>query len=396
MTNPRKEIRFGVIGGGLMGREFAAAAGRWCQLDAGSTLLDHQPVIHGIADLSTPARGWFERNVPIRISTEDYHDLLSSDAIDAVYIAVPHDLHEQVYIDAVRSGKAVLGEKPFGIDQAANLRIIGAINDHPGAFVRCSSEIPFYPAAQRIVAMVRDNLFGRILDVETGFWHSSDLDTDKPISWKRQVAQCGEYGVLGDLGLHALHLPLRFGWLPQSVRCVLSKAVDSRPRARGSDERVPCETWDNATMLCRVQRGEQDFPMTLSVKRIAPGHVNTWFLRIHGMRQSACFSTASPKTLRTMPYPSNGSPQAWRVEDVPYDPPYATTVGGIFEFGMCDAILQMWAAFCDEMLHGQSGMRQIGAKPFTCVTPIETLQQHAILDAALRSHKSDTTVMLDW
>ena len=56
--------------------------------------------------------------------------------------------------------------------------------------------------------------------------------------------------------------------------------------------------------------------------------------------------------------------------------------GAIFEFGFTDSILQMWAAFCDELVHGRSGMQQ----PFYCVTPEEAHQSHLIFTEALRSH----------
>jgi predicted dehydrogenase len=382
----RKRIRFGVIGAGLMGREFAAAAGRWCQLDAGPTPPDFEPTITAVCDLNPDARTWFERNCPIERSTSDYRELLDG-SVDALYVAVPHDLHEQLYLDVIEAGVPFLGEKPFGIDVAANHAITQALDERK-TFARCSSEIPFFPGVQRIVRLVESDAFGRILDVEAGFWHSSDLDPDKPINWKRRIATCGEYGVLGDLGMHPLHLPLRFGWMPADVRAVLTKAVETRPEAKGSDERVPCETWDNATMLCRVEHEASEFPMSVSVRRIAPGHQNTWFLRIHGTRQSAEFSTQNPKVLKTMPYPKNGGPQAWHHADVPLDPPYPSITGGIFEFGFSDAIQQMFAAFCDELTNGTDGMSQ----PFTCVTPTEAKRHHAILDAALRSHEAKRTV----
>ncbi len=43
MSRSRKTIRFGVIGLGLMGREFASAAARWCHL----LNLDFVPQITG-------------------------------------------------------------------------------------------------------------------------------------------------------------------------------------------------------------------------------------------------------------------------------------------------------------------------------------------------------------
>ncbi len=41
---------------------------------------------------------------------------------------------------------------------------------------------PTFPAAQRIVAAARAKRFGTILEVESGFHHSSDLDPNKPIN----------------------------------------------------------------------------------------------------------------------------------------------------------------------------------------------------------------------
>src|SRR5690606_18878053 len=126
----------------------------------------------------------------------------------------------------IRAGKHLLGEKPFGIDRRANANIMAAVRENPHVIVRCSSEFPFFPGAQLIAQWVREGRFGRIIEVEAGFWHSSDLDPNKPINWKRRLATNGEYGCMGDLGLHVLHLPLRFGWRPRNVRALLSKIVD--------------------------------------------------------------------------------------------------------------------------------------------------------------------------
>ena len=65
-------------------------------------------------------------------------------------------------------------------------------------------------------------------------------------------------------------------------------------------------------------------------------------------------------------------------------------LGDIFEFGFTDAILQMWAAYCDELAHGRAGMRQ----PFTCATPEEAWQCHDLFTAALESQRTAQTVTL--
>jgi hypothetical protein len=195
----------------------------------------------------------------------------------------------------------------------------------------------------------------------------------------------GEYGCLGDLGMHVVHLPFRAGWRPKNVRALLSNLVAQRPGPDG--ELLPCETWDNAALACEVETGDQSFPLFLSTKRIAPGEMNTWFIRVLGMEFSAAYSTKAPKTLSTLSYKAGG-PQAWQVEDIGYTSAYPAITGGIFEFGFSDAILQMWAAYCDELVNGQEGM----AQPFYCATPVEASWSHDLFTAALASQASGETV----
>lgn len=374
----RQHIRFGVIGLGLMGREFASAAARWMHL----LDLDVQPVITGICDTNESSFGWFTDNFDsITVQTTDYHDLLDSSEIDAIYCAVPHNLHAQIYTDIIQAGKHLMGEKPFGIDLDANRQIMDVIAAHPNVFVACSSELPFYPGGQRVFQAIRAGGFGKIIDVEAGFLHSSDLDPHKKINWKRQVQFNGEYGCMGDLGMHVLHLPLRAGWQIINVRALLSNLMPQRQNSAG--ELVPADTWDNAILACEATDGAQTFPMTLKTYRIAPGETNTWYIRIHGTERSIEYSTRYPKSLMTMHYQS-GSPQTWCEESLGYASAYPTISGGIFEFGFPDSILQMWAAFCDELAHGRGGMKQ----PFYCATPAETHLQHQVFTAALESHKS--------
>ena len=375
-----KTLRFGIIGCGLMGREFGSAAARWMHLNGMSV----KPAIVGVCDTNPKLMEWFTDHFQsVQQTTTDYKELLANPEIDAIYCAVPHNLHGELYVDIINAGKHLLGEKPFGIDQAANQQINAAIAANPGLLVRCSSEFPFFPAVQKIFKLAQENRFGRILEVEAGFWHSSDLDPSKPINWKRMVAINGEYGVMGDLGFHVTHLPTRLGWIPQDVRAILSNVVTTRPDGKGNI--VPCETWDNATLFTSVAHDGYQFPMTLSMKRIAPSETNTWFIRIMGTQLSAEFSTKRPKTLRTLPY-TPGQPQAWQEVDLGYEAAYPAITGGIFEFGFPDAIQQMWAAFCDELA---------GNIPkFQCGTPEEAASSHKLFTAALESQQNASVVRL--
>lgn len=380
-----RTVRFGLIGCGMMGREFASAAARWMHLPE----MTIRPEIVAVCSrILAPAKiDWFKDNVPtLRQVTSDYRELLGNPDIEAAYIAVPHHLHEEFYLEALETGKHLMGEKPFGIDQSANDAIVAGIERHPDCFVRCASQFIFFPAIQRIGAMLEAGAFGTIIEANAGFLHCSDLDPDKPINWKRLLEFNGAYGCLGDLGPHACTVPFRAGWVPLNVRAVLSNIVPERPDGEG--RRVACETWDNATLLCGMkapQSGEV-FPFTLKTQRISPGQKNNWYIEILGTRASARFSLNEANALDVLEYEPGGE-QAWRRVDMGHEVAYRSITSEIFQFGVSDAILQMWAAFLYELEQGDV------PSPFArCVTPDESILWHRLFTAALQSHATGTTV----
>ena len=377
-----REVNVAIVGGGLMGREIAAAIQRW------PALIEHpvRPRLAAVCDINPAALEWFRDIDTVTTLVTDYRELLTDDSIDVIYVAVRHDLHEQMYIDVINAGKSLLAEKPFGIDGAAADAILAAIDAHPESFVRCSSEMPFFPGAQWAVDYVKSGALGTIIEARCSFLHSSDLDTTKAIDWKRQVAYCGEAGVMNDLGMHTWHVPLRLGWAPQSVYAELQDIVPERPGPDGSP--VPCETWDNAVLHCRSTHGDRVFPLTTETKRIAPGEKNTWVFEAIGMNGGVRFSTKSPKTVEVfarIDAPGIGKEQAWQQLDAGSQSVWPTVTGGIFETGFSDAILQMWAAFLAER-EGLLGDR------FGCVTPQEAAFSHRIFAAALRSQESGSAI----
>jgi predicted dehydrogenase len=380
----RKRIRIGIIGLGLMGREFASSIARWCHLLDDSAV----PVLAGICDKNPDTWNWYINNFPgLTIKTDDYKALIASEQIDAIYCAVPHNLHEQFYMDIINAKKHLLGEKPFGIDKNANENILKAIKANPEVIVCCSSEFPYFPACQQLIKWLRDRKYGRIIEVRTGFHHSSDMDLSKPINWKRMIGINGEYGCMGDLGMHTLHIPFRMGWKPISVSADLQNIVKTRPDGKGSV--VPCETWDNAVLTCKSidpATGE-DFSMVVETKRMAPGATNNWFIEVYGTDGSARFSTQNPKAFDFLI--TRGKEQGWTRIDTGSQSAIPTITGGIFEFGFSDAFQQMIGAFIQE-LSGDEGNH-----PFRNVTPEETRWSHELFTAALESSREGRRINID-
>ena len=381
----RKKIHIGIIGLGLMGREFVSAISRWHHLLTNDPI----PVLSGICDINKNSWKWYADNYPdLKVVTDDYQQLLDNNDIEVIYCAVPHHLHEQIYIDIIKAKKHLFGEKPFGIDAAANKNILDAINDNPELVVRCSSEFPYFPACQKLINWLKQGKYGRLIELRAGFHHSSDMDLTKPINWKRMIEFNGEYGCMGDLGLHVLHIPFHMGWRPYNVFADLQKIAENRPDGKGG--MVPCLTWDNATLTCRSNDpfNGKDFSMIIETKRMAPGATNNWFIEVYGTDASARFSTHNPKAFDFLE--TKGKEQGWTRLDIGSQSAISSITGGIFEFGFSDAFQQMIGAFMNEFSEHPE------KHPFKNITPEETIWSHQLFTAALKSHNAGKKIMIDY
>lgn len=370
-------VRVGIIGGGLMGKEVASAFGRWFALSDFPVKVE----LKAVCDLDENALNWYRQISTVTLLTTDYRELLAARDIDVVYVALPHHLHKTYYLEVLEAGKDLIAEKPFGIDLDAAKAIRDRANEL-GRFVRCSSEMPFLPGPQRMLDFIRSGKLGEIMEIRAGFCHASDMDPDKPINWKRQSRFCGEIGVMGDLGVHVLHIPLRMGWVPRRVFAQLQKIITSRPDGRGGF--AECDTWNNATLSTAVEIGDSEIPMSMEMKRLAPGETNTWYIEILGADGGVKYSTKDTKVLWTY---ERVKSDGWQRVDLGFKSVFPAITGGIFEAGFPDCFMQMLAAFFVEragLLNGRFG----------CLTPDEAVLSHQLFETALLSNQLKASVAL--
>jgi len=88
-------------------------------------------------------------------------DLAADKDVDAVYIATPHVAHADDMLACVRSGKAVLCEKPFTLDAAAAERVIDAARTR-GVFVMEAMWTRFLPAVAALRGLLATNEIGPV------------------------------------------------------------------------------------------------------------------------------------------------------------------------------------------------------------------------------------------
>lgn len=375
-----KTVHVGIIGGGLMGKEVASAFGRWFALND----FPVKVVLKGVCDINEDTLAWYKQVPTVDLLTTDSDELLSDPGIDVVYVALPHHLHLEYYEKVIASGKDLLAEKPFGINLDVALKI-EELAERSNAFVRCSSEMPFLPGPQRVIQAVESGTLGEIMEINAGFYHSSDMDPLKPVNWKRQSQYCGEIGVMGDLGMHVMHIPLRLGWNPTRVFAQLQKIITRRPDPKGGW--AESDTWNNATLATSVPINGDEVPMRLEMKRLAPGETNSWFIEILGTDGGVRYNTKDTKAF--WQFRREQKDQTWNRLDLGFGVPFPTVTGGIFEPGFPDCFMQMLAAYFAE----RDGF--LDAR-FGCVTPAEAVKSHRVFDAALQSHKTKNAIAISY
>jgi len=156
--------------------------------------------------------------------------LLESQAIDAVYIAVPNVHHESLACAALNAGKHVMLEKPFALNAAAAERVIEAAEGNDRLLMLGMNQ-RFNRNVQRARQLCLNNRFGEIYHVKA-FWRRR-AGIPRLGSWFTNRSMAGG-GALLDIGVHVLDVALHLldNFQPLSV----SGAVFSRFGNRGLGE----------------------------------------------------------------------------------------------------------------------------------------------------------------
>lgn len=143
--------------------------------------------------------GAFAGDYGIEGTEPDYAALVSSDAVDLVYNALPPSEHARWTIAALEAGKHVLCEKPFAMNAGEARLMVDTANASPGCLIE-AFHYRFHPLFDRVLAIVGSGAVGTIRRLDANF--------DAPIHYDRsEIRYRPELGggSLMDLGCYPLH-----------------------------------------------------------------------------------------------------------------------------------------------------------------------------------------------
>lgn len=242
-----QRIRFGIIGAGEIGRL------------TGRDLARHPAAaIEGVADVSGERAGVLAAMLGAPSTYTDAADLVRSDEIDAVYIAVPNAQHTSVACAALEAGKHVLLEKPFAVNLAAAQKIADTAAKQDRLLMVGMNQ-RFERNVQRARLLASAGTFGDVYHVKA-FWRRRQ-GIPRIGSWFTSKAASGG-GALLDIGVHVLDVALHVlgNYRAETVSAATFTRFGNRGIGEfewGRSERVfeGFDVEDFATAMIRLQGG---------------------------------------------------------------------------------------------------------------------------------------------
>ena len=159
-----REIRWGILGAGGIAHRFARALGHV----EGARLV-------AISGRRPERLDAFAREFPVDgrrryASVGDdgaaaHLRLVDDPDVDAVYLALPHGMHEAWAVRLLRAGKAVLCEKPAVLSER-EARAIAEVARETGSLFMEAMKPRFMPARERVLELIAQGELGRIESVD--------------------------------------------------------------------------------------------------------------------------------------------------------------------------------------------------------------------------------------
>ena len=141
-----------------------------------------------------------------------YEELFESQNIDVVYIATPHVFHKDLAIQAMKSGKNVLCEKPMGVNSSEVREMFETAKEND-VFLMEALWSRFHPSLQDIKAKIDSGAIGEIKYINADFaFYAMDRDENSRLLNPKLAG-----GSLLDIGIYPVFLSYLLLGMPKNI-----------------------------------------------------------------------------------------------------------------------------------------------------------------------------------
>ncbi len=265
------EIGIGIVGGGYMGKAHSVAmASVGAVFD--TTL---RPRLEMIAATSKDSAERYRHSYGFQRATDDWHELVDDDRVDAIIIASPQATHCEIAEHALAAGKPVMCEKPMGTTlQDARTMVESA--EAAGVANMVAYNYIRTPASQFARQLIAEGEIGKLTWFRVE--HTEDFDSDPQTlaNW-RNFGDAN--GCLGDLAPHPINAMLALVGPIKELSAEIETVHDQRGGVEVSND-------DQLQVMCRFQSGVMGH---LFASRTATGRKMGYIYEITGTKGAIRF-----------------------------------------------------------------------------------------------------------
>ncbi len=286
----RRTLAVGLIGYNFMGRAHSNAwrqAPRFFDLPADVRMKTICGRDRTAVRAAAQQLGWEQ-------SVTDWRQVLDDPEIDVVDISTPNDSHREIALAAAAAGKAILCEKPLGLDAAECAEMLAAVRKARVVHMVCHNyrRIPALALAREMIA--RGELGDRLYHFRARYAQDWIADPEFPLVWRLQRKVAGS-GAHGDLNAHLVDLARYLVGEFREVSAVMETFVKERPLESGAGQRGRVTVDDAVSVIGRFRNNAlANFEAT----RFAHGRKNSITLEINGSAGSLVFDFEEMNRLR--------------------------------------------------------------------------------------------------
>jgi predicted dehydrogenase len=192
-----REVRVGLVGAGWMGKAHAVAYKNVPLMFGAEPAV---PKLELIADVNPDWAEAAAGTLGFARWSGDWREVARDPSVDLVDICAPNDVHPEIAIAALESGKAVYCEKPLANTAAETRRMAEAARD---AITLVGFNYLKNPAQGYARELIRAGELGEITLFRGTFDQDFMSDPRVPFSWRHDRKLAGS-GALGDIASHTL------------------------------------------------------------------------------------------------------------------------------------------------------------------------------------------------
>ncbi|MBX3000800.1 MAG: Gfo/Idh/MocA family oxidoreductase [Caldilineaceae bacterium] len=348
--------------------------------------------VRGILGSSPQKSAEAAASLGLEMAYPDFQAIVDDEAVDAVHITTPNQLHFDMAKRALKRGKHVICEKPLAMSSAETAELVAVAAAHPHLIAAVNYNIRFYPIVHHLRDLIRSGELGEIYHIR-GAYVQDWLLYATDWNWRLVPEEGGALRAIGDIGTHWMDL-IAFvtGLRVESLLADLSTFVSPRRKPKqavatfkGKEESGPVayeeveiRTEDWGAVLFHYEGGARG---TMNVSQVNAGRKNQLSFEIAGAKAAAAWDSERPNELWIG---QRGAPNGHLLKDPSLLSDSArgiTSYPGGHNEGFPDTFKQLYRA-----IYGY-----LSAGNFSLPKPFPTFEDghHEVLlcEAILRSHE---------